>query len=283
MRGQPFIFIIFAEALQAEQTNKTMIRTIALIGWMLISGISPASIHADTPAVSVHRACPAVAETLIPESIALPPDTLYTHEAEELITQRRSLLIKRMAITICILTSILLSASLLLWLAWRHMRALSRGGSPADTRRGSLPHDCAPPAPEEAEAARRAKQAETEAETETDSYLFKRIERLVKDEKLYLNPDLSRQDILDRLSINKNLFSSIMQKHLQMTLPEYLSHLRVQHAIQLMDKQPHFTAQALAEESGFKNLRNLQRNFKSVTGMTFSEFRESRNGGGKIH
>ncbi len=217
-------------------------------------------------------------------------DTLYKLKEQGEEIQRHHTMIRRMAITICVMTSAFLSVSLILWIAWRkihstRMKKQQAGLSPHH----DLPAETALQAPEppaeiqKSETPEESKKPETPAATtDTDHYLFKRIVRLIQEEKLYLNPDLSRQDLLDQLAINKNHFSQIMQKNLQMTLPEYLNQLRVQHAIALMKQHPHFTTQALAEESGFKNVRNFQRNFKSVTGMTFTEYKESINRGGKF-
>ena len=214
-------------------------------------------------------------------------DTLYKLKEQGEEIQRHHTMIRRMAITICVMTSAFLSVSLILWIAWRkihstRMKKQQAGLSPHH----DLPAETALQAPEppaeiqKSETPEESKKPETPAATtDTDHYLFKRIVRLIQEEKLYLNPDLSRQDLLDQLAINKNHFSQIMQKNLQMTLPEYLNQLRVQHAIALMKQHPHFTTQALAEESGFKNVRNFQRNFKSVTGMTFTEYKESINRG----
>lgn len=205
-------------------------------------------------------------------------DTLYKLKEQGEEIQRHHTMIRRMAITICVMTSAFLSVSLILWIAWRkihstRMKKQQAGLSPHH----DLPAKTALQAPEP--PAEIQKPETPAATTDTDHYLFKRIVRLIQEEKLYLNPDLSRQDLLDQLAINKNHFSQIMQKNLQMTLPEYLNQLRVQHAIALMKQHPHFTTQALAEESGFKNVRNFQRNFKSVTGMTFTEYKESINRG----
>lgn len=115
-------------------------------------------------------------------------------------------------------------------------------------------------------------------EDEIDEYLtFKRIERIIKDEKLYLKPDLNRQEILDQLNMDKNHFARLMQHHLQMSLPQYLTELRIKHAIALLKDQPNYTIKAIADESGFNNLRNFQRIFKTKTGMTPTEYKTAIN------
>lgn len=112
------------------------------------------------------------------------------------------------------------------------------------------------------------KEEAEETSVETDSHLFKRMEQIIKEEKLFLNPDLNRQDILNRLPIDKNRFAKIMQENSQTTLPQYLSNLRIKYAINQLKEHPNYTIQAIADESGFSNLRSFQRIFKAKTGMT---------------
>lgn len=99
------------------------------------------------------------------------------------------------------------------------------------------------------------------------------MEQIIKEEKLFLNPDLNRQDILNRLPIDKNRFAKIMQENSQTTLPQYLSNLRIKYAINQLKEHPNYTIQAIADESGFSNLRSFQRIFKAKTGMTPSEYK----------
>ena len=99
------------------------------------------------------------------------------------------------------------------------------------------------------------------------------MEQIIKEEKLFLNPDLNRQDILNRLPIDKNRFAKIMQENSQTTLPQYLSNLRIKYAINQLKEHPNYTIQAIADESGFSNLRSFQRSFKAKTGMTPSEYK----------
>lgn len=52
-----------------------------------------------------------------------------------------------------------------------------------------------------------------------------------------------------------------------------VSNLRIKYAINQLKEHPNYTIQAIADESGFSNLRSFQRIFKAQTGMTPSEYK----------
>lgn len=123
-----------------------------------------------------------------------------------------------------------------------------------------------------------AAEASEEGATETervDYALYLKLEKLMHEELLYLRSDLSRQDLLDLLVIDKNRFAHLMQTYVKQTLPQYLTELRIQHALREFREHPQFTVQAVAEGSGFANLRHFQRAFKQATGMTPTEYKLS--------
>ena len=51
---------------------------------------------------------------------------------------------------------------------------------------------------------------EQEREDSINKDLFRKMERIIKDEKLYLMPELVRQDMLARLSVDKNRFAQML-------------------------------------------------------------------------
>ncbi|WP_297676673.1 AraC family transcriptional regulator [uncultured Bacteroides sp.] len=111
-------------------------------------------------------------------------------------------------------------------------------------------------------------------ESSLNKDLFRKMERLIKDEKLYLNPELSRQDMLERLSIDKNRFGQMLQENTNMSFSQYLTDLRLKHALTELKNHPNYTIQAISEESGFANTRNFQRLFKAAFDMTPSEYKK---------
>lgn len=110
----------------------------------------------------------------------------------------------------------------------------------------------------------------------TDKNIFKQMERLIKEQKLYKNPELSRQDMLSQLGISKNRFAQMMQENAQMSFTQYLTNLRLLYALSLLNRHENYTIQAISDEAGFASLRNFRRAFKAKYGITPSEYRESR-------
>ena len=72
---------------------------------------------------------------------------------------------------------------------------------------------------------------EQEREDSINKDLFRKMERIIKDEKLYLMPELVRQDMLARLSVDKNRFAQMLQENTNMTFSQYLTDLRLKHAL----------------------------------------------------
>ena len=114
---------------------------------------------------------------------------------------------------------------------------------------------------------------EQEREDSINKDLFRKMERIIKDEKLYLMPELVRQDMLARLSVDKNRFAQMLQENTNMTFSQYLTDLRLKHALTELKQHPNYTIQAIAEVSGFSNTRHFQRLFKAAYDMTPSEYK----------
>lgn len=118
--------------------------------------------------------------------------------------------------------------------------------------------------------------SQTNAEETADKEIFEQMEHLIKEQKLYKNPELSRQDMLNLLSISKNRFAQMMQANTQMSFPQYITNLRLHYSLSLLNKYDNYTIQAIADEAGFASLRTFRRAFKAKYGINPSEYRESR-------
>ena len=102
------------------------------------------------------------------------------------------------------------------------------------------------------------------------------MERIIKDEKLYLMPELVRQDMLARLSVDKNRFAQMLQENTNMTFSQYLTDLRLKHALTELKQHPNYTIRAIADEAGFNSTPILYSMFKKKTGMTPYEFKKAQ-------
>jgi AraC-like DNA-binding protein len=85
--------------------------------------------------------------------------------------------------------------------------------------------------------------------------------------------DLSHDSLAERLSISPSYFSRIFNRATGMGFREYLNHLRVERAEQML-AEPDRTVTDIAFACGFGSLRTFHRAFREVTGRTPLEERK---------
>ncbi len=87
--------------------------------------------------------------------------------------------------------------------------------------------------------------------------------------------DINRDLIASTIGMNPDIFSRNFNQHTGQTLPDYINSLRVEEAKKLLSETDK-TVSRVAIETGFENLRTFNRVFRKFTGMSPSEFRDSR-------
>lgn len=119
------------------------------------------------------------------------------------------------------------------------------------------------------------KQAKLVDEHIEDIY-FKTIE-LVKRDKLYLNPELKVLDLAILLDIHPNLMSKAINQVSDANFYDLVNKMRVEEFINRakMEDAGQYTIIALAYDSGFNSKASFYRNFKTIAGMSPSEFLKS--------
>ncbi len=115
-----------------------------------------------------------------------------------------------------------------------------------------------------------------ETDSKANSMIFRKLDILIKREKLYLLADLSREDLVRRVHMNKTDFAKMIKENTGTNLNGYINSLRLNHAIQLLKEHPEYTLRAIAELSGINSMPTFHHLFKSGTGMTPSEFKSAQ-------
>lgn len=108
--------------------------------------------------------------------------------------------------------------------------------------------------------------------------LFEQLDRKINEQRLFLNPGLSREDLLRLINISKNQIAQVIQAGAGTNLAGYLNGLRMEYAACLLIRYPEYTVNAIAQEAGIPNLSSFYRLFKNRYGMTPSEFRKAQCG-----
>lgn len=122
--------------------------------------------------------------------------------------------------------------------------------------------------------------------TEED-HLFAQIMKAIVEKKMYLNPNLSREDVIKEVYVPKNKFANLFKTYVRTNFKNYINSLRIDAAIELMQLHPDYTIEAISQECGMASVQTFYRVFGEQTGMSPSEYRinlqSEADGGGKNH
>lgn len=103
------------------------------------------------------------------------------------------------------------------------------------------------------------------------------LEKLLVDQKRFLDATLTLDKIAEELSISKSHLSRIINAELRMGFPDYLNSLRVEEAKAYLNNPDfaHYTLLAIGLEAGFNSKTTFNTAFKKATTLTPSEYRKS--------
>jgi AraC-like DNA-binding protein len=107
--------------------------------------------------------------------------------------------------------------------------------------------------------------------------LINRLMKLVEDERLFLNPELSLTEVAARLNTNTTYLSRAVNDILKKNFPAYINEKRICEA-QKMLADPDYanrSIEGIARMAGFKSKSAFNEAFKRFTGMTPSFFQRS--------
>lgn len=108
-----------------------------------------------------------------------------------------------------------------------------------------------------------------------DRRLFVEMDTKVTRDRLFLNPELGRDELMRLIGIDKNRFGKMMGKYSDASnVSVYINMKRVEYGAKLLLEQPDYTIATVATECGMKNTVTFNRTFKETYNMTPSEYRE---------
>ena len=118
---------------------------------------------------------------------------------------------------------------------------------------------------------------ETRTQTDENKDIFARFEQLITKEKLYLTPDLQREDAAKKLNTNTVYLSAAIRENTNQSFGDYVNFMRLDYARHLLSdpNKKDKLISLIATESGFKSLRTFNRAFKKRFGITPGEEKET--------
>lgn len=112
-------------------------------------------------------------------------------------------------------------------------------------------------------------------EEENNSELRSRDEEVVAFIRTHcLDSELSLQLISDNFQVSNKYVSLVCKKYFGSTYLQYVQRRRIERAMELLQRSD-MPLEKIAQETGYVNLLTFRRNFKQITGMNPSDFRDS--------
>lgn len=119
------------------------------------------------------------------------------------------------------------------------------------------------------------KVAEVNKEDSSDRALFDRVEREIITNKLFLQPDFSRDELIRQVYIPKNKFAPLFKQYAKVGFSQYINNLRMDYAARQLKEYPGYSVDGIARSCGIPSSTTFYRLFVGRFGMTPSEYRES--------
>lgn len=99
------------------------------------------------------------------------------------------------------------------------------------------------------------------------------LNRVMREEKLYLNPGLSLALLAKKVGNLQTTVSQAINENLNKSFNLYINEFRIQHAQDLLIKESHLNMELVAERSGFNSNSTFFAAFKKITGQTPASYR----------
>lgn len=106
--------------------------------------------------------------------------------------------------------------------------------------------------------------------------LFNSIETAIRQEQLYADVNLMREDVMARFGIGRHHLNNLLNEFADgMSFPQFVNSIRLDIAFNLINKHPEMTLNDIANKVGF-TAPNLRTQFKRKYGITPTEYRNGR-------
>lgn len=106
--------------------------------------------------------------------------------------------------------------------------------------------------------------------------LFLRFDQQIKEQKLYLDYQLTRDDYAQLMGVDRNRFASILKQFTSGgNLSVYLNELRLEYSVTLFRNHPDWPISKVAAESALPSLSTFYRLFKDKYGISPNSFRKT--------
>jgi len=115
-----------------------------------------------------------------------------------------------------------------------------------------------------------------ENEDEKEVQIIAKIQKVMSEQKLYKNPNLSLNDLAEAISESRNTISFVLNNHLNKSFYNYVNELRIEESKNLLsdENMQHFSIEGIAAQSGFKTMSVFYKFFKDTENVTPAVYRK---------
>ena len=112
---------------------------------------------------------------------------------------------------------------------------------------------------------------------EKNQNLYFHIINDIKNQKLYLDPELSLDSVAEKHNISSGYLSKVINNNAEVSFTDFINHLRIEEAKKLLENTEYknYTIEAIGYESGFNSKSNFYTVFKKETNTTPTAYRKS--------
>lgn len=104
--------------------------------------------------------------------------------------------------------------------------------------------------------------------------LFRALDRLMREEKIYKDNFITKDKVAELLGTNRTYLSRIINEQAQLSFTHYVNRFRIEEAIRLLsDPENDTPLKAISADLGFNSISTFYNLFQSTVGMTPSQYR----------
>jgi AraC-like DNA-binding protein len=109
--------------------------------------------------------------------------------------------------------------------------------------------------------------------------LLKKLQVLFKEEKIYLNSQLTIFDVVQALGTNRTYISSVINQHYNQNFSYFVNNFRLQQLKEEYKLHSDYSNEMLAQQCGFGSLSSMKRVVSIHTGMSIAEWKKKTKSG----
>ena len=112
---------------------------------------------------------------------------------------------------------------------------------------------------------------------EKSKKIYNRLCELVENERLYTDPNFTREELVERLQTNRTYLSQIIKMHTGKNYSQFINSYRIKEAIKILSdpEKKDYSLKKLSEELGFISSNTFSKVFQQTVGMSPSNFRRT--------